>query len=256
MVNLIINARDAMPSGGTVTISAVMRHSAAADVPGLGEGDYVLLTVADTGTGILPEDLDKVMEPFFTTKAIGKGSGLGLSMVYGFAKQSNGLFRLHSSVGEGTTAELWLPCAPERSVAEPVAATPRRKRRAPPKMNILLVDDHPEVRSTTAAMLGESGHQVFEAANGTEALQVLKANGSRCDLLISDYAMPHLSGTDFVREARALCPDVPALIITGYADADAISDRPAEVEVLQKPFTANALEAAIARVCERHGTAN
>jgi PAS domain S-box-containing protein len=256
MVNLIINARDAMPSGGTVTISAVMRHSAAADVPGLGEGDYVLLTVADTGTGILPEDLDKVMEPFFTTKAIGKGSGLGLSMVYGFAKQSNGLFRLHSSVGEGTTAELWLPCAPERSVAEPVAATPRRKRRAPPKMNILLVDDHPEVRSTTAAMLGESGHQVFEAANGTEALQVLKANGSRCDLLISDYAMPHLSGTDFVREARALCPDVPALIITGYADAAAISDRPAEVEVLQKPFTANALEAAIARVCERHGTAN
>src|SRR6185295_5658718 len=99
LVNLIINARDAMPSGGRVTIAAAMRHAAADEVPGLSEGDYVLVTVADTGTGILPEDLDKVMEPFFTTKAIGKGSGLGLSMVYGFAKQSNGLFRLDSSVG-------------------------------------------------------------------------------------------------------------------------------------------------------------
>jgi len=233
-----------------------MRHAAADEVPGLSEGDYVLVTVADTGTGILPEDLDKVMEPFFTTKAIGKGSGLGLSMVYGFAKQSDGLFRLDSSVGEGTTAELWLPRAPERPQTEPAAVAPPRKRRALPKMSILLVDDHAEVRSTTAAMLGESGHQVFEAANGAEALQLLKANGRRCDLLISDYAMPHLSGTDFVREARALCPNVPALIITGYAEADAISDRPAEVEVLLKPFTANALEAAIARVCDRHGAAH
>ena len=256
LVNLIINARDAMPSGGTVTIAAAMRHAAADEVPGLGEGDYVLVTVADTGTGILPEDLDKVMEPFFTTKEIGKGSGLGLSMVYGFAKQSDGLFRLDSSVGEGTTAELWLPRAPERPQTEPAAVAPPRKRRALPKMSILLVDDHAEVRSTTAAMLGESGHQVFEAANGAEALQLLKANGRRCDLLISDYAMPHLSGTDFVREARALCPNVPALIITGYAEADAISDRPAEVEVLLKPFTANALEAAIARVCDRHGAAH
>jgi CheY-like chemotaxis protein len=253
---LIINARDAMPSGGTVTVAADMRHCGPDDCPGLGEGDYVLLTVADTGTGILPEDLDKVMEPFFTTKEMGKGSGLGLSMVYGFAKQSNGLFRIDSSVGEGTTAQLWLPRAPERPPVEPSAAVPERKRKALPKMSILLVDDHAEVRSTTAAMLGENGHQVFEAANGAEALKVLKANGSRCDLLISDYAMPHLSGTDFVREARVLCPDVPALIITGYAEADAISDRPAEVEVLLKPFTANALEAAIARVCDRQGAAH
>jgi CheY-like chemotaxis protein len=177
-------------------------------------------------------------------------------MVYGFAKQSNGLFRIDSSVGEGTAAELWLPRAPEQPAAAPAAAAPQRKRRALPKMSILLVDDHAEVRSTTAAMLGECGHRVLEAANGAEALKLLKANGRRCDLLISDYAMPHLSGTDFVREARALCPDVPALNITGYAEADAISDRPAEVEVLLKPFTANALEAAIARVCDRHGAAH
>src|SRR6185312_367856 len=174
------------------------------------------------GTGILPEDRDKGMEPFFTTKAIGKGSGLGLSMVYGFAKQSNGLFRLDSSGGEGTAAELWLPRATERPQPAPPAVAPQRKRRALPKMSILLVDDHAEVRSTTAAMLGESGHKVLEAANGAEALQLLKANGRRCDLLISDYAMPHLSGTDFVREARALSTNVPALIITGYAEADAI----------------------------------
>ena len=249
LVNLIINARDAMPSGGTVTIAAGKAHWDADDGPGLGQGDYVLLTVADTGTGISPEDLDKVMEPFFTTKEFGKGSGLGLSMVYGFAKQSNGLFRIDSSVGAGTTAQLWLPRAPARAKVAPAAEQPERTTRPLPKMSILLVDDHAEVRSTTAAMLGDSGHTVLEAANGAEALQLLDANGRQCDLVISDYAMPNLSGTDFVREARVLCPDVPALIITGYAEADAISDRPAEVEILLKPFTANALEAAMARVC-------
>ena len=196
------------------------------------------------------------MEPFFTTKDFGKGSGLGLSMVYGFAKQSNGLFRIDSTIGQGTRAQLWLPRAPVRPKVAKAAAAPERKRKPLPKMSILLVDDHAEVRSTTAAMLGDCGHQVLEAANGSEALRVLKDNGSRCDLVISDYAMPNLSGTDLVREARALCPDVPALIITGYAEADAISDPPAEVEILLKPFTANALEAAIARVCDRRPPAN
>jgi CheY-like chemotaxis protein len=117
------------------------------------------------------------------------------------------------------------------------------------KLRILLVDDHLEVRSTTAAVLQDLGHRVVEAANGAEALEALRTGDCDYDLMISDYAMPHLSGTEFLREARGLCPGVPALIITGYAGADAISDRPDDVEILLKPFTANMLETTMAHVC-------
>jgi PAS domain S-box-containing protein len=247
LVNLIINARDAMPGGGTVTISAENRSAAGEHPAELGDGDYVVLTVADHGSGISSENLEKVMEPFFTTKDVGKGSGLGLSMVYGFAKQSNGAFRIASALDEGTTAELWLPRAPAGEAT--VEAPPRekkRKRRAPP-LTVLLVDDHAAVRSTTAALLEELGHTVLEAANGADALDMLERQGCECELLITDYAMPHLSGTDFLRRARGLCPKVPALIITGYVDATAICDRPDDVEILLKPFTPSALDAAIAR---------
>jgi len=249
LVNLIINARDAMPAGGTVTISATNERSTGQDSGGLG-GDCVRLSITDTGTGISSENLEKVMEPFFTTKELGKGSGLGLSMVYGFAKQSNGAFHLRSEVGQGTTAELLLPRAPEGRAAQERPRAEAGRRQATRKLDILLVDDHAEVRSTTAAVLGDMGHKVVEAANGAEALKALSDDKCRCDLLITDYAMPHLSGTDFLREARQLCPEVPALIITGYAEADAISDCPAGVEILLKPFTPNALDAAISRICE------
>jgi PAS domain S-box-containing protein len=249
LINLIINARDAMPGGGTVTVVADNRAVRDGDPTGLSSGDYVHLSIADTGTGISPEDLEKVMEPFFTTKELGKGSGLGLSMVYGFAKQSNGAFRIDSEFGNGTCAELWLPRAPAGSpLKEDAPAEPKRRRKMP-ALKVLLVDDHAEVRNTTAAVLEDFGHSVRQASNGAEALDMLKEDDCECGLVISDYAMPHLSGTEFLREARLLCPDVPALIITGYAEKDAISDRPAEVEVLLKPFTPNALEAAIARVC-------
>jgi len=246
LVNLIINARDAMPDGGTVTIAAENRHVGADELTGL-SGDFVRLAVTDDGTGISRGDLEKVMEPFFTTKDVGKGSGLGLSMVYGFAKQSNGAFRIESELGEGTMAELWLPRAPVRArIAKDAAKKPKRVPKIP-NLNVLLVDDHAEVRNTTAAVLEDSGHKVYQAANGAEALDVLKTQDCKCDLLISDYAMPHVSGTEFLRGARELCPNVPALIITGYAEADRISDRPEGVEILLKPFTPNALDAAIAR---------
>jgi PAS domain S-box-containing protein len=249
LINLIINARDAMPAGGTVTILAENRKVAAGELPVIAAGDYVLLSVMDTGTGISADDLEKVMEPFFTTKDVGKGSGLGLSMVYGFAKQSNGAFLIESELGEGTTARLWLPRAPAVRSSKRKAPEPKG-RRLTRKLKLLLVDDHPEVRSTTAAVLEEMGHEVLQAANGAEALRVLKDNDCRSDLLITDYAMPHLSGTEFLREARALCPDVPALIITGYAETNAINDRPPGVEILIKPFTPAMLDEAIARICE------
>jgi len=250
LMNLIINARDAMPAGGTVTISAENRKLKADEVTGADAGDYVRLAVQDTGTGIPRENLEKVMEPFFTTKEVGKGSGLGLSMVYGFAKQSNGAFCLHSEPDKGTTAELWLPRAPEQK-RQQKAPVSEEARGAPSRpMRILLVDDHEEVRSTTAAILSDFGHEVIEAATGTEALLALRGGDCRYDLMITDYAMPHVSGAEFLREARKLCPGVPALMITGYADADAISDRPEGVEILLKPFTPRKLEAAMARICE------
>jgi PAS domain S-box-containing protein len=249
LVNLIINARDAMPDGGTLTVTVANVELRQADeIPGLPAGDHVRIEVADEGIGIAPEDLKKVTEPFFTTKEIGKGSGLGLSMVYGFATQSNGAFRIESELDRGTAAELWLPRAPagqrkkRRRETKPVHRAPTRKLR------VMLVDDHAEVRSTTAAVLEDLGHRVDQASNGAEALHSLKTRDCEYDLMITDYAMPHLSGTEFLREARELCPDVPALIITGYADGDRIGDRPAGVEILLKPFTAGKLEEAVARV--------
>src|SRR5690348_7267391 len=189
------------------------------------------------------------MEPFFTTKEPGKGSGLGLSMVYGFAKQSNGAFRLSSDLGIGTTAELCLPRAPEQAPAHEQPASEEAGSSQPPSLRILLVDDHAEVRSTTAAVLADLGHEIVEASNGADALAALQSGDCNYDVMISDYAMPHLSGTDFLRRARELCPGVAALIITGYAEANAIEDRPQGVEVLQKPFTPRQLEDAMHRVC-------
>jgi PAS domain S-box-containing protein len=248
LINLIINARDAMPGGGTVTISADNHQLKADAIPGLPASEYVRFAIADTGTGISPENLEKVTEPFFTTKELGKGSGLGLSMVYGFARQSNGAFRIDSKLGTGTTAELWLPRCPAESRKSAEPPREQRQLRKSPSLKILLVDDHPEVRSTTAAVLADFGHSVTQAANGAEALDMLKRGKCRCDVMITDYAMPHLSGTDFLKSARKICPGVPALIITGYADTAAISDRPDDVEILLKPFTSNALEDALARI--------
>jgi PAS domain S-box-containing protein len=249
LMNLIINARDAMPTGGTVTVTADNRELEADNATGLPPGDYVQLSVTDIGTGIAPKDLEKVMEPFFTTKDLGKGNGLGLSMVYGFAKQSNGAFRLDSELGRGTTAELWLPRAPDGFDAADPPASDEPQRGPMRNLKVLLVDDHAEVRRTTRAVLEDLGHTVVEAANGAEALHALKTRDCDYDLMLSDYAMPHVSGTEFLRAARELCPGVPALIITGYAEVDAISDRPADVEVLLKPFTATRLQAALLQAC-------
>jgi signal transduction histidine kinase len=251
LVNLIINARDAMPAGGTVVISADNREVRANDTSGLTPGKYVRLAVVDTGSGIAPDVIEKVMEPFFTTKEFGKGSGLGLSMVYGFAKQSNGAFSINSSFGRGTTAELWLPKAPAVAAGQRRSAPAEPKRSAKARShNILLVDDHSEVRSTTAAVLEDSGHRVLQAADGAEAMQVLDDKDCDLGLLITDYAMPQLSGTECIRKARERRPDMPALIITGYADVEAIGDRPDGVEILLKPFTPAALEGAIARAID------
>ena len=247
MMNLIINARDAMQSGGTITVSVENRSLDGDDTAGLPAGDYVVVSVVDGGCGIPANLIEKVLEPFFTTKEIGKGTGLGLSMVYGFAKQSGGTLRLHSKVDEGTRAELWLPRASEG--ASPAGSrdfeNPDQFPQRP--LRVLLIDDHPEVRGTTAAMLRDLGHDAVEAAGGAEAIDLLKQKDAAFDVLITDYAMPRQSGTEVVRLARQAYPKLPAVIVTGYADAEEIGGRPTDVGLLMKPFTLAELSGAVHR---------
>jgi PAS domain S-box-containing protein len=242
LVNLIINARDAMPEGGVVTVSAERRQGGGGEAA---PGDYVVLTVADTGCGIAPDLVDKVLEPFFTTKAVGKGTGLGLSMVYGFAQQSGGTMRIDSTVGGGTRIELWLPMVAQDRAAssaleeEVLEATPIRA------LHILLVDDHPGVRATTAALLEDLGHCVVQTDGGDAALCELAGAERPFDLLVTDYAMPHQSGVELIERARLVATGLPGVIITGYADASNIGQRPQDVAVLSKPFTPQGLETAL-----------
>ncbi|HEY0012749.1 MAG TPA: response regulator [Allosphingosinicella sp.] len=245
LMNLIINARDAMPDGGTITVRTVDRALAAeSSEVGLPAGDYVVLAVTDAGCGIEPEMIEQVLEPFFTTKDVGKGTGLGLSMVYGFARQSGGAFRIESEIGVGTRAEIWLPRGrPEAArAAEPALQVQGAAARP---LNILLVDDHDGVRTTTAALLADLGHHVVEASDGPEVLALLRAAPEGCDLLVTDYAMPHVSGAEVIHQARQVRHALPAIIITGYADAQSIARRPEDVPVLAKPFTPDQLVAAV-----------
>ena len=246
LMNLIINARDAMPDGGTITVTGRNARAEAEGPLELPAGDYVVFAVADRGSGIPAEILEQVTEPFFTTKDVGKGTGLGLSMVYGFARQSGGAIDIVSRVGEGTQVELWLPRASSPAAAEEEEA-PSVAAQVPP-LRILLVDDHEAVRETTAGMLCDMGHQVEASADGPTMLRALEAAPSAYDLIITDYAMPQMSGGDMLKQARKLRPNIPGIIISGYADSGSISRTPSEIVVLTKPFTADQIIAAISSV--------
>ncbi|MBQ0824608.1 response regulator [Microvirga sp. HBU67558] len=231
ILNLCINARDAMAENGILTLSTRNETMDEGRIPELSGGEYVVISVTDTGSGIPPEVLTRVLEPFFTTKEVGKGTGLGLPMVYGLAQQSGGTVTIRSKVGEGTTVELYLSRAvvePEKGgqVKEAVAA-------ASPRVRILLVDDDAEVRTVTAAYLTEMGHRVVEAADGSSALDILKAD-NHLDLLIADFAMPGMTGTDLADQAREIRPNLGILLVTGYADPKRL---PESYLMLHKPFS-------------------
>ncbi len=247
LMNLIINARDAMPDGGRISVSAGNQTIRQANDVALPAGDYLVLAVEDSGCGIAPEMIEQVLEPFFTTKEVGKGTGLGLSMVYGFAKQSGGAISIKSRLGHGTKVEIWLPRAPEASLptSRVDEKDPKAEQKDQGRLNILLVDDHESVRTTTAALLSDLGHQVTEAGDGREAIRLLQAADSGYDLLVTDYAMPLMSGTELIERARQIHPNLPALIITGYADEQSISRRPEDVQVVPKPFGPEAMRTAI-----------
>jgi len=243
LMNLAINARDAMPEGGTIRISARNAAVGQKDDLGLAPGRYVLLAVEDTGCGISPDLLERVMEPFFTTKEVGKGTGLGLSMVYGFASQSGGAMRIASREGKGTRVELWLPRA-RRSIAAPGTGETATAHGPSEPLNILLVDDHDGVRETTAALLADLGHSTAVAADGMTILETLRGDPD-VNLIISDYAMPHLSGCEVIRRARKIKPGLSAIIITGYADDNGLDLSKEDVVTLNKPFSPSQLRDAI-----------
>jgi CheY-like chemotaxis protein len=235
-----------MPEGGTIHVRC---RNARGGHNGLTEGDYVVLAVSDTGIGISPGDLERVTEPFFTTKAQGKGTGLGLSMVYGFARQSGGMVKIESRVGQGTTVEIWLPRAaemPQAASEKPAALTKASSTQSDGTQHILLIDDHDGVRLTTVTLLEELGYRVTALPDGVQAVELPDEELEAVDILISDYAMPLMSGTEVIRKLRAKKNALPAIIITGHADA--ISNVPESVRVLNKPFTLTQLQEAIAAV--------
>ncbi len=230
ILNLGVNARDAMPNGGTLTITAARESVRGDHRSGLKHGDYVRLSVTDTGTGMDEATLARAIEPFFSTKGIGKGTGLGLSMVHGLTAQLGGGLTIVSELGRGTAVELWLPVslAPlGHEDATRAAPTPVTSRRC-----ALLVDDEEIVRMSTADMLADLGYDVVEANSAEQALRLLD-EGAAPDLLITDYLMPGMSGAQLVLEVRARKPGLPILIVSGYAEPDGIAP---DLPRLTKPF--------------------
>jgi CheY-like chemotaxis protein len=195
-------------------------------------GDYVRIAVNDTGAGMDETTLARATEPFFTTKGVGKGTGLGLSMVHGLAAQSGGGMRISSRVGQGTTVELWLPVAEagEACQHETAAGVPAE---AAPRSCVLVVDDDWEVGASTAAMLESLGHQAIFAASGERALELIGSNG-KIELVITDHAMPGMTGAELARHIRATKPDLPIILSTGYADLSSVDDP--GITRLAKPY--------------------
>ena len=250
ILNLAINARDAMAVGGRLTIetaNATLGPPERSEGPPAGE--HVMIALSDTGSGISPEVLEHVFEPFFTTKEVGKGSGLGLAQVYGFVKQSGGGVRIETCLGEGTTVRVFLP----RAAREPEAADDEREAVLPPARPageapaVLVVDDDGAVREITVARLLEAGYRIHEAGSGQAALRTLEA-GTAVDLVVLDFAMPGMNGAEAACEIRRRRPALPLIFATGYADRAALMqvDGVCEERIVQKPFRGSELERKVA----------
>jgi two-component system cell cycle sensor histidine kinase/response regulator CckA len=263
IVNLAVNARDAMPDGGKLTVRTASvtadenRNYAAKGMPA---ADYVLVEVADTGSGIPPEIIEKIFEPFFSTKEVGKGTGLGLSTVYGIVKQTGGFIYVDSNVGQGTTFRIFLPrhvaeleeIAPAEApaIVDALAVTDEVVRATDHtgQGTILLVEDEDGLRSLNARGLISRGYTVLEAANGVEAMEVLEKNDGAVDLVVSDVVMPEMDGPTLLKEMRKRQPELKIIFVSGYAEDAFQKHLPEQGEqfaFLPKPFTLKQLVAAV-----------
>jgi CheY-like chemotaxis protein len=238
LLNLAINARDAMPDGGRLTISTanVRIDSVTAGTPALSPGDYICIAVTDSGVGMSAEVAARAFDPFFTTKPIGQGTGLGLSMIYGFARQSNGHAAIDSKIGQGTTVRLYLPRHHGDGTAAHVS-TLRAAGHAATGETVLVVEDEPVVRSVILEMLSERGYRTLDAVDGPSGLKILRS-AERIDLLVTDVGLPGMSGRQLADQARETRPGLKILFITGYAESVAISDDFLQLgmEMITKPF--------------------
>jgi len=243
VLNLAINARDAMPDGGVLTFASkpvVVKDDAEVE-----DGDYIELRISDTGAGMPPDVLERAFEPFFTTKEVGKGTGLGLSMVYGMARQSGGAARIESVPGEGTAVSLLFRKADEATIQVTEGHTEESARPAakPAPLSVLVIDDDPDVRQFMAATMEERGYRVRQASNGQEGLDQL-ADG-RADLIVIDFIMPGMSGAEVETRILEEKPDQPILFVSGYSETEAVKRAAPDAPVLAKPFRADALEKAV-----------
>ena len=253
LLNLVINARDAMAQGGQLRIRT-QRLSADADYcsrhAGLAEGEYLALSVQDSGSGIASDILDKIFDPFFTTKPLGQGTGLGLSMIYGFVKQLGGYVQIDTEVGRGTTVCLLLPSTNSPAVPrlEPFNSLASHALYAETAETILLVEDNPDLRDLAAKILGELGYRVLEAEDGEEALKLLEHE--TIDLLATDVGLPGLNGRQVAEIARQKQPDLKVLFITGYAESSAREAGffEAGMAMISKPFSIDGLAAKVRQV--------
>jgi signal transduction histidine kinase/ActR/RegA family two-component response regulator len=252
VLNLCINARDAMPDGGKLTIETANASldARAARRQDMTAGEYVMLCVTDTGTGMAPDVIERAFDPFYTTKPIGQGTGLGLSMAYGFAKQSGGQVRIHSTVGKGTTVRFYLPRHLAEVDADVPLVQPSENHRARAGETVLVIDDEPSVRMLVTEMLEELGYAAIEAIDGKSGLKVLQSN-ARVDLLITDVGLPGgINGRQLADAARITRQDLKVLFITGYAESAVVRNAHLEpgMQILIKPFTMEALAARIQSV--------
>lgn len=251
IVNLAVNARDAMPSGGTMTIrtrNLTTREISAFPYRPLPAADYVLLEIEDTGSGIPPEVQGRIFEPFFSTKEVGKGTGLGLSTVYGIVKQTEGFIYFDSTVGKGTVFRIFIPryIAPEGEKAAVVVEEPKISDLTG-SATILLVEDEEAVRSFAARALASRGYRVYEASSGVEALEVMEEAGGQIDLVVSDVVMPELDGPSLLRELRKTRPELKIIFISGYAEEAFKKNLPEgeDFHFLPKPFSLKQLAIAV-----------
>ncbi|MBT2372791.1 response regulator [Pseudomonas fluorescens] len=248
LLNLAINARDAMPDGGQLVVETSNRHLDSVFTSAYGTltpGDYVELSVSDTGCGMPDSVISRAFDPFFTTKPIGQGTGLGLSMIYGFARQSHGHVTIHSVVGEGTTVSLFLPrCAGEVAVDGPL--DPALQPYANIGETVLIVEDDPAVRALVSQVLSELGYAFVEAGDADSAMPIIES-GQRIDLMISDVGLPGMNGRQLAEIGRQVRPDLKVLFITGYAEHAAVRGGFLDpgMQLITKPFTFDLLTAKV-----------
>lgn len=252
ILNLAVNARDAMPDGGGLTIEARNKRAVSGDALDLPSGAYVGISVSDTGTGMTAETIAQVFDPFFTTKEVGKGTGLGLSMVYGFVTQSGGHIRINSEVGQGTTVTIYLPRMTRVSEEEPELETAAPEAGKPTE-TILVVEDDDDVRAYTVGLLREIGYRVIEASDGQTALRQLERRDQAISLLFTDVVMPNMSGSELVETARKHRPGLKVLFTSGYTRDAIMRDGRLEegVDLLAKPFTYLMLASRLREVLDR-----